>query len=999
MKAHGATGLKLAPLPSLGSPGSTSNASNSNNKNTSIGNFRSKLGPSTSPTGEQRAQASARDKEGTTTVEFDKVARYTGKVKNCLRDGMGTYKFSHGGNDCFQYEGTWTKGVRQGHDGHFTVSGYSQYTGDFANGEITGVGRRTWADGRVYEGEFLNGEMCGNGKWSNHSGSERYEGQFKDNKRHGFGTLQSKSDIYRGEFSKNQFHGPGVYLYSRQCIIKSVFKNNLMNGPTLIKWLKHGTLEVGMVEGYAEGKGYFVAEDDSFDYEGAWEAGYPSYPLIAKYIWSDIEKPAVVPQLDAKGKPIQPKQPAKGNEPGGPSAIVAPGSAVGKVIIKTNTVPPPVAPAAPAAAVKGKPPAKGEELAKPALPEPDTFAVPCERSRRVTVTVRKIKQALPELSDEHLDKPIHLWLRNKYLSEFGSERFRFPPSCTLFIDGDCAGYGSSRSSAPTLLLENAQLNDISPLASSPATIVPASAQADEMSALKISKGICLHYKMPVHELSRSHESMTFVVDFKIDVNTLATTFRSALQTQIPRLGMGGGAKSQQQQSQGGMRAASSSAAAGKRAGSHRNTSSAASTTNAGFKQFVELNVLTLSRCFDGAELVGAKLVLVLIVPDNNLKKMAKKIAKLNKEASSNAEEANTENSTPRTPGAPGMSPMGRAMSNNLMTGASSSALLDAGSNTNSKVSLADAIANAIGGDLVDIDWTECTWELRLITTNPSPTADGHKDDINNLNQGSASSVPADAGDHTSTSGNNSVSSIMGALADKAHRHAAHAPHHPPHVHTHTTVCGRWRENAFSCAQWHSVALTLRSNHGSQDSFGEFEGFGAANNAIISLIVDGSGRIRVPVEHCNSPSNISMRPHSQASNTADSADVGANDGVLLAWLPENPVVIQHQQDQLKLKILQQRQLEQELLRQQLQEQAASNNEATDIQAAVVDQLAASSEDVPAELPVVESDKAEAQAEPTNEADAIVIPKYEFSMIVRIGGEHFVGFIKCVATCSE
>jgi hypothetical protein len=143
----------------------------------------------------------------------------------------------------------------------------------------------------------------------------------------------------------------------------------------------------------------------------------------------------------------------------------------------------------------------------------------------------------------------------------------------------------------------------------------------------------------------------------------------------------------------------------------------------------------------------------------------------------------------------------------------------------------------------------------------------------------------------------------------------------------------------------------------------------------------------------------MRPHSQASNTADSADVGANDGVLLAWLPENPVVIQHQQDQLKLKILQQRQLEQELLRQQLHEQAASNNEATDIQAAVVDQLAASSEDVPAELPAVESDKAEAQAEPTNEADAIVIPKYEFSMIVRIGGEHFVGFIKCVATCSE
>jgi len=39
----------------------------------------------------------------------------------------------------------------------------SRITGQFKHGEITGLGVKTWADGRIYQGQFLNGEMHGEG--------------------------------------------------------------------------------------------------------------------------------------------------------------------------------------------------------------------------------------------------------------------------------------------------------------------------------------------------------------------------------------------------------------------------------------------------------------------------------------------------------------------------------------------------------------------------------------------------------------------------------------------------------------------------------------------------------------------------------------------------------------------------------------------------------------------------------------------------------------------
>jgi hypothetical protein len=883
----------------------------------------------------------------------DGIARYTGHVKNCLRDGQGTYKFAHGGNDFFVYDGPWSKGVRQGQQGTFSVTGFSEYSGNFSNGEITGQGRRVWADGRLYEGEFLKGEMHGKGRWTSSTGSESYEGEFRDNKRHGFGILQTYSGLYKGEFANNQFHGPGVYLFSRCCLIKSMFRNNLTNGPTFIKWLKHGTLECSMVDGYAEGKGYFFAEDESFDFEGSWEEGFPSYSLIAKYSWCDIEKAVAAPQLDAKGKPVPSK--AKGPEGGIPQIIA--GSSIGKIIVKTSCTS--ISEAIPPVPVqtKGKPPSKGDDLAKPTLPEPDMFSVPCERLRKMYLTIRKLKQITAEAVDDNLEEPVNFWLRNKSLSEFGSDRFRFPPSATLFIDGECAGYGSSVSSAPILAAENCHISEVSPAAS---VLVASASLPDEMAALKVGKGICLNYSLPLHELNQAYEAVTYVVDFKIDVYTLASTFRSALmQSRII------GQNATMGRSQG--RTASSQSAGGKRGNSHRVSSGASASAN--YKQFMDFTVLSLSRSYNGVELLGSKLVLALVIPDNNLKKMAKKIAKLSKEA---------------------VVDDGPTPSGGLATSASGPSLDN--SNTNSKVSLAEATANAIGGDLVDIDWTDCVWELRSVSTAAAQGGLSPSHSVGGLGHGVIAEDLGEDQDHASvsTDADNYNNSSCGSVGSRNVSHPQQSVNR-----THTTVVARWRENAFSCGQWHSLALNFRSGL-EQGMLEQLDDEMGGITPVVSLMIDGSGRIRVPMEPSNAGGNH-VRPFSVPSSapsnlpatveggtcissvspvvsTNGSSSVPGSparitavvpsditDGILLAWLPENPV--------------------------HATEAAEPNQEIR-----LDDKL----DSVPdATQPHVSSATALEIKDSTEARDA---RSNDFTVVVRVGGDNFVGFVKCIAACS-
>ncbi len=67
-----------------------------------------------------------------------------------------------------------------------------------------------YKDGK-YEGEFKDDKKHGRGVYRYTSGAV-YEGEFKDDKRHGRGVYRYASgDVYEGEFKDGNFHGQGVY--------------------------------------------------------------------------------------------------------------------------------------------------------------------------------------------------------------------------------------------------------------------------------------------------------------------------------------------------------------------------------------------------------------------------------------------------------------------------------------------------------------------------------------------------------------------------------------------------------------------------------------------------------------------------------------------------------------------------------------------------------------------------------------------------------------------
>ena len=141
--------------------------------------------------------------ENYTTILFQKecTGTYVGELnEDGIPDGSGTMTGS-----CTTSKGSTTS---------FTI------TGTFADGYASGYGdsMETFAEDhtRHYEGNFANGCFNGNGKYTEimTGNKETYEGEFKDGKREGSGTMTlyiSNGDLEQcvGEFLNNEFTGQG----------------------------------------------------------------------------------------------------------------------------------------------------------------------------------------------------------------------------------------------------------------------------------------------------------------------------------------------------------------------------------------------------------------------------------------------------------------------------------------------------------------------------------------------------------------------------------------------------------------------------------------------------------------------------------------------------------------------------------------------------------------------------------------------------------------------
>lgn len=132
-------------------------------------------------------------RHGSGKVVFPNGDVYTGKFKNGMRQGFGTYVLNintgKGESKPQRYEGRWQQSARQGE------------------------GKEVWPDGSYYEGSWVKDKFHGQGTYYNRNA--KYIGEFEEGLKRGKGKIEylGTNDTYEGEWLSNRFHGKGTYIW------------------------------------------------------------------------------------------------------------------------------------------------------------------------------------------------------------------------------------------------------------------------------------------------------------------------------------------------------------------------------------------------------------------------------------------------------------------------------------------------------------------------------------------------------------------------------------------------------------------------------------------------------------------------------------------------------------------------------------------------------------------------------------------------------------------
>lgn len=93
------------------------------------------------------------------------------------------------------------------------ADGKSSYNGYYKDNVKHGHGKFIYNNGDTYEGEFMNGVRCGKGKYTslNDFGCFIYEGEWKNDVRHGFGKC-----LYKEKYNNDAIDNDGIEFYEEE---------------------------------------------------------------------------------------------------------------------------------------------------------------------------------------------------------------------------------------------------------------------------------------------------------------------------------------------------------------------------------------------------------------------------------------------------------------------------------------------------------------------------------------------------------------------------------------------------------------------------------------------------------------------------------------------------------------------------------------------------------------------------------------------------------------
>lgn len=219
--------------------------------------------------------------------DFKDGSYYIGYWEGTERHGRGYMKFPKG-----IYDGQWEYGKRHGY-GLYKFNSGNQFEGMFVNDNYR-HGIFTSTNGNIFEGYMSGGKRHGKGTMYYASVNTTYEGDWRDDKKHGHGRTDCEGNIYEGDFRNDLSNGQGIFRWAdgseysgdflegkRQGkgimkfdngdVYKGDFLNDKFDGRGLYRSSNGDHYEGGFVLGKKHGKGYWRSEQTADNYRGDFE--------------------------------------------------------------------------------------------------------------------------------------------------------------------------------------------------------------------------------------------------------------------------------------------------------------------------------------------------------------------------------------------------------------------------------------------------------------------------------------------------------------------------------------------------------------------------------------------------------------------------------------------------------------------------------------------------------------------------------------------------------
>ncbi|XP_075697070.1 MORN repeat-containing protein 1 isoform X2 [Rhinoderma darwinii] len=168
------------------------------------------------------------------------------------------------------YVGDVKKQLRHGYGIYVYANSFFRYEGEWKDGKKHGHGKLLFRDGSYYEGEFVRGEITGNGLryWATRGNT--YSGEFQDGELHGHGVMKYKDgERYEGEFVFGIREGHGLLVDKDGRTYSGAFHNNRKHGDGQMTFQNSDHYEGNWVLDQRQGHGVLHCVDGTI-YEGQW---------------------------------------------------------------------------------------------------------------------------------------------------------------------------------------------------------------------------------------------------------------------------------------------------------------------------------------------------------------------------------------------------------------------------------------------------------------------------------------------------------------------------------------------------------------------------------------------------------------------------------------------------------------------------------------------------------------------------------------------------------